>query len=135
MRATAVAIARAKDRLTDCNSAARQVGLVTGITRDGTFLIENCEIVAGVRNMRFNESIMEALCHCEFSNDPRRTGGYFYSVVVPTLTLPTHRPRNQGLINLRLLSTHRGLTAPSSWTDRNFFVGLMKWHPEAVEGR
>lgn len=31
--------------------------LLTGLTRDGNFLIENGEIVAPVRNMRFNESL------------------------------------------------------------------------------
>lgn len=34
---------------------------ITGMTRDGTFLIENGEIVAGVKNLRFNQSIPEAL--------------------------------------------------------------------------
>ena len=57
--------------------------IVTGMTRDGTFLIENGEIVGGVRNMRFNQSIIDALKHCEFSNALHRTGGYSYSLVVP----------------------------------------------------
>jgi predicted Zn-dependent protease len=57
--------------------------IVTGMTRDGTFLIENGEIVGGVRNMRFNQSIIEALRNCEFGNALHRTGGYSYSVVVP----------------------------------------------------
>jgi predicted Zn-dependent protease len=34
---------------------------VTGMTRDGTFLIENGKIVRPVRNLRFNQSIPEAL--------------------------------------------------------------------------
>ncbi|MGZ3495988.1 MAG: TldD/PmbA family protein [Vulcanimicrobiaceae bacterium] len=58
--------------------------IVTGMTRDGTFLIENGEITCGVRNMRFNHSIIEALRRCEFSNELRRTGGYFYSLVAPS---------------------------------------------------
>lgn len=57
--------------------------IVTGMTRDGTFLIENGEIVGGVRNMRFNQSILEALNRCEFSNALHRTGGYSYSLVAP----------------------------------------------------
>lgn len=57
--------------------------IVTGMTRDGTFLIEDGEIAGGVRNMRFNQSIIEALNRCEFSNALHRTGGYAYSVVVP----------------------------------------------------
>lgn len=57
--------------------------VVTGMTRDGTFLVENGALKGGVRNMRFNQSIIEALRRCEFSNALRRTGGYSYSLVVP----------------------------------------------------
>jgi predicted Zn-dependent protease len=58
--------------------------IVTGMTRDGTFLIEGGQIVAGVRNMRFNQSILDALSRCEFSRELARTGGYSYSMVVPS---------------------------------------------------
>ncbi|MBV9271423.1 MAG: TldD/PmbA family protein, partial [Candidatus Eremiobacteraeota bacterium] len=58
--------------------------IVTGMTRDGTFMIENGKITGGVRNMRFNQSIIEALKNCELSNEQRRTGSYSYSCVVPT---------------------------------------------------
>lgn len=34
---------------------------LTGMTRDGTFLIENGEVVSGVKNLRFNQSVPEAL--------------------------------------------------------------------------
>ena len=57
--------------------------IVTGMTRDGTFLIENGKIAGGVRNMRFNQSILEALGSVEFSNAQRRTGSYAGSLVVP----------------------------------------------------
>ena len=57
--------------------------IVTGMTRDGTFLIEDGAIVRGVRNMRFNQSILEALAAAEFSSDQVRTGGYAYAMVVP----------------------------------------------------
>ncbi len=36
---------------------------VTGMTRDGTFLIENGQIVKPVKNLRFNQSIPDALNH------------------------------------------------------------------------
>jgi predicted Zn-dependent protease len=39
--------------------------MVTGTTRDGTFLIENGEITQPVRNLRMAQSILEA-----FSNAP-----------------------------------------------------------------
>ncbi|MCL5292492.1 MAG: TldD/PmbA family protein [Actinobacteria bacterium] len=35
--------------------------ILTGMTRDGTFLIENGELTAGVKNFRFTQSILEAL--------------------------------------------------------------------------
>jgi predicted Zn-dependent protease len=57
--------------------------IVTGMTRDGTFLIENGKVTGGVRNMRFNQSIIAALGKCEFSNAPQRTGDYWFSLVVP----------------------------------------------------
>lgn len=57
--------------------------IVTGMTRDGTFLIENGKVKGGVRNMRFNQSIIASLGKCEFSNAPQRTGDYWFSLVVP----------------------------------------------------
>jgi PmbA protein len=62
----------------------RKRAIVTGMTRDGTFLVENGRIANGVRNMRFNVSILDLLQHSEFSNEQRRTGSYHYAVVVPT---------------------------------------------------
>lgn len=35
--------------------------LLTGMTRDGTFLIENGKVVRGVKNMRFNQSVIQML--------------------------------------------------------------------------
>ncbi len=58
--------------------------IITGMTRDGTFLIEDGKLARGVRNMRFNQSILTALKHVEFSSELARTGGYSYSMVVPT---------------------------------------------------
>ena len=65
--------------------------IVTGMTRDGTFLIENGKLAGGVRNMRFNQSILEALAHCEFANAQARTGGYSYSIVVPAAKIDGFR--------------------------------------------
>lgn len=39
--------------------------VLTGMTRDGTFLIEGGEIVGGVKNLRFTQSILEALGRVE----------------------------------------------------------------------
>jgi predicted Zn-dependent protease len=42
-----------------------QTMLATGLTRDGTFLIENGAIAAPVNNFRFNESPIQMLAHCD----------------------------------------------------------------------
>jgi predicted Zn-dependent protease len=39
--------------------------LLTGLTRDGTFLIENGQIVGPVNNFRFNQSVAEAFAKCD----------------------------------------------------------------------
>lgn len=57
--------------------------VVTGMTRDGTFLVEDGKVTHGVRNLRFNQSILDALRHCEFASDQKRTGQYHYSLVSP----------------------------------------------------
>ena len=59
--------------------------LLTGMTRDGTFLIENGTLKCGVRNMRFNASIVAALKDCELGDTQRRTGSYHYSLVTPAI--------------------------------------------------
>lgn len=61
----------------------RKRAIVTGMTRDGTFLIEDGKLAGGVRNMRFNDGIVDLLGRCEFSNELVRTGSYNYSLVVP----------------------------------------------------
>jgi len=65
--------------------------IVTGMTRDGTFLIEKGRITAGVRNMRFNQSILAALGRCEFAAEAVRTGGYGYTMVVPAVKIENFR--------------------------------------------
>lgn len=42
--------------------------IITGMTRDGLFLIENGKVTRGLKNMRFNESIIGALGRCELGN-------------------------------------------------------------------
>jgi PmbA protein len=39
--------------------------IITGMTRDGTFLIENGKITGGVKNLRFTESILKAFSNVE----------------------------------------------------------------------
>jgi predicted Zn-dependent protease len=42
-----------------------QTLLLTGLTRDGTFLIENGAITGPVNNFRFNESPVQMLARCD----------------------------------------------------------------------
>ncbi|GAC1309017.1 MAG: TldD/PmbA family protein [Vulcanimicrobiaceae bacterium] len=65
--------------------------IVTGMTRDGTFAIAGGRVAGGVRNMRFNQSILEALASCEFAREAVRTGGYAYSTVVPAVKIDEFR--------------------------------------------
>jgi predicted Zn-dependent protease len=43
--------------------------VVTGMTRDGTFLIENGELTRPVKNLRFTQSYVEALAGCQALSD------------------------------------------------------------------
>jgi len=55
--------------------------IVTGMTRDGTFLVENGKIAGGLRNFRFNESVLEMLNNVEAMSEPERAD----SIVVPAM--------------------------------------------------
>lgn len=57
--------------------------LITGMTRDGLFLIERGKITRGLKNMRFNESIVEALSRCEMARDLTRSE----STVLPAIRI------------------------------------------------
>ncbi len=46
--------------------------ILTGMTRDGTFLIENGQITRPVRNLRFTQSVLEALSNVEAIGRERR---------------------------------------------------------------
>lgn len=52
-----------------------QTLLLTGLTRDGTFLIENGEVVGPVKNFRFNESPINVLKNLAASGVPERVLG------------------------------------------------------------
>src|SRR5690606_11923390 len=52
-----------------------QTLLFTGLTRDGTFYIENGQIKFPVKNFRFNESPIIMLNNIESMGKPQRVGG------------------------------------------------------------
>ncbi len=62
--------------------------IVTGMTRDGTFLIENGRVQGGVRNFRFNESLIHLLSNVEAMNAPiRACGEESFDMVVPAMKI------------------------------------------------
>jgi predicted Zn-dependent protease len=60
--------------------------IVTGMTRDGTFLVENGKVQCGLRNFRFNESLISMLSNVEAMSAPVRTSGEeSFDMVVPAM--------------------------------------------------
>jgi PmbA protein len=60
--------------------------MLTGMTRDGTFLIENGRVQSGVRNFRFNESLIHMLSNVEAMSVPVRScGEESMDMVVPAM--------------------------------------------------
>jgi predicted Zn-dependent protease len=60
--------------------------IFTGMTRDGTFLIEGGRVTTGVRNFRFNQGLMEMLSKVEALSAPvRASGEETYDMVVPAM--------------------------------------------------
>jgi PmbA protein len=60
--------------------------IFTGMTRDGTFLIEGGQVTAGVRNFRFNQGLMEMLSNVEALSTPvRASGEETFDMVVPAM--------------------------------------------------
>jgi PmbA protein len=60
--------------------------ILTGMTRDGTFLVENGKVQTGVRNFRFNESLIHMLSNVESMGTPvRASGEESFDMVVPAM--------------------------------------------------
>jgi predicted Zn-dependent protease len=60
--------------------------IVTGMTRDGTFLVENGKIQRGLRNFRFNQSLISMLSNVEAMSTPvRASGEESFDMVVPAM--------------------------------------------------
>jgi PmbA protein len=60
--------------------------IMTGMTRDGTFLIEDGRPVCGIRNFRFNQSLIELLNNVEaLSPAERASGEEAIDMVVPAM--------------------------------------------------
>ena len=62
--------------------------IITGMTRDGTFLVEGGKVVGPVRNLRFTMSYLDALANVEaVSRERRCIRGFLGGSVVPSLRL------------------------------------------------
>ncbi len=60
--------------------------ILTGMTRDGLFWIEEGKIQHGVKNLRFNQSVIEMLRQVEMMSPPQRTAGEeSFEMVVPAM--------------------------------------------------
>jgi predicted Zn-dependent protease len=60
--------------------------IMTGMTRDGLFLVEKGRVTSAVRNFRFNQSILEMLRNVELLGPAvRATGEEAFEMVVPAM--------------------------------------------------
>ncbi|MEW5991591.1 MAG: TldD/PmbA family protein [Chloroflexota bacterium] len=70
------------------NPVHPKLAIVTGMTRDGTFLVEGGKVVAPVRNLRYTQSYLDALAGVTAVGRERRTlRGFLGSAVVPALRI------------------------------------------------
>jgi predicted Zn-dependent protease len=62
--------------------------IMTGMTRDGLFLVEKGRVTSAVRNFRFNQSILEMLRNVEMLGPAvRATGEEAFEMVVPAMKI------------------------------------------------
>jgi predicted Zn-dependent protease len=60
--------------------------VLTGMTRDGTFLVQDGRIASGIRNFRFNQSVLEMLSNVEMMGPAVRAAGEeSFEMVVPSM--------------------------------------------------
>jgi predicted Zn-dependent protease len=65
-----------------------KLAMITGMTRDGTFLVEGGRIVGPVRNLRFTQSYLDAIAGVSAVGSSRKTlKGFLGSAVVPALRI------------------------------------------------
>ncbi len=70
------------------NPVHPKLAIVTGMTRDGTFLVEDGKVVAPVRNLRFTQSYLDALAGVEaVSSERRLVRGMLGGALVPALRI------------------------------------------------
>jgi predicted Zn-dependent protease len=66
--------------------------ILTGMTRDGTFLVEDGKVGPAIKNFRFNQSVKEALHNVEQMGEPVRAAGEeSFEMVVPPMKIRDFR--------------------------------------------
>jgi predicted Zn-dependent protease len=70
------------------NPVHPKLAVVTGMTRDGTFLVEAGRIVGPVRNLRYTQSYLDALAHVEAVGSERRLlRGFLGAALAPAVRI------------------------------------------------
>ena len=70
------------------NPVHPKLAIVTGTTRDGTFLVEDGKIVGPVKNLRYTQSYLDALAGTvAVARDRRTLRGFLGGVVVPAVRI------------------------------------------------
>ena len=65
-----------------------KLAMITGMTRDGTFLVEGGKIARPVRNLRFTQSYLQALAGVSAVSSTRKTiRGFLGAAVIPALRI------------------------------------------------
>jgi len=59
-----------------------KMGTCTGLTRDGTFLVENGQIAYPIRNLRYTDNLVEVLNHIQALTREKR---FYNGIVTPTM--------------------------------------------------
>jgi predicted Zn-dependent protease len=74
--------------------------LFTGLTRDGTFLIEKGKVTRAVKNLRFNESPIFMLNNLEAMGKPERVSSSESGNAGPAIMVPAIRCRDFNFTSL-----------------------------------
>ena len=70
------------------NPVHPKLAIITGMTRDGTFLIEDGKIVGPVRNLRYTQSYLDALAGVSAVSSTRKTiKGFLGGAVIPAVRI------------------------------------------------
>jgi len=65
---------------------------LTGMTRDGTFLIEKGKIVRPIKNLRFTQSLLEAFANVDMlGSQPKLAKAYGIPTCVPAAKIRNFR--------------------------------------------